>query len=107
MAFRAKWNFRKPGNSTLSSLVNNHNNQADLAEFEKEYQAFIEKLSKENTAEDKAVENDVVETVADKEANIDKDVKVEVCEEVTTATETDVVDETVISKKKKKNKLSR
>lgn len=103
MAFRAKWNFRKPGNSTLSNLVNNHDNQVDLAEFEKEYQSFIEKLSKENTTEEKAAEADVVETVADKAANIDKDVNVE----VTTASETDIDDETATSKKKKKNKLSR
>jgi len=100
MGFRARWGFRKAGNSTLTAAKRKAQRTTVADEFETEYQAFIEKLQSEpdKTAEVPAE----VETVSE-ERELDESVVAELLE-VQQNTLVEEKEESETSSKKKKKK---
>lgn len=107
MAFRSRWGFRKAGHSTLTGVTRNKTVKID--EFEKEYQAFVEKLKQDELKQDVMTTTEtVVEEVATEivEPVKDEQVETDVNESVDIQQDTAAIDEEteVSSYKKKKRK---
>jgi len=107
MGFRARWGFRKAGNSTLTGVT--RNKRVKIDEFEKEYLAFVEKLKQEDTTETVAEEAAPVADIVEESVPVVEEPTLN--EEIVAETpdiqlsETDeVADEIPTSKKKKKQK---
>lgn len=107
MGFRARWGFRKAGNSTLTGVT--RNKRVKIDEFEKEYLALVEKLKQEDTTETVAEEAAPVADIVEESVPVVEEPTLN--EEIVAETpdiqlsETDeVTDEIPTSKKKKKQK---